>query len=87
MSSINFNLRGIDPKIMTVLKQEAEKKHTSVNLLILTCIEQSLGYTHVINKPIYDDLDHLAGTWSKEELKAFEKDTQYFEKIDEDLWS
>jgi len=87
MSVINFNLRGIDVKVMATLKHEAEKKHTSVNLLILKCIEQTLGYSYKVNKPMYHDLDHLAGTWNKEEVKAFEENTRYFEKIDKDLWS
>jgi hypothetical protein len=87
MSAVNFNLRGIDPKVMAVLKSEAEKTHTSVNLLILMCIEKTLGYTFKINKPIYSDLDYLSGTWTKEEAKAFKENTLYFETIDKDLWS
>lgn len=86
MSTTNFNLRGIDPKVMTILKYEAEKQHTSINLLILNCIEQSIGYSHKINKPTYDDLDHLAGTWREEDAKLFKQNTKYFEKIDKDLW-
>ena len=32
------------------------------------------------------DLDALAGGWSKEEVKTFQKNTQIFERIDEDVW-
>jgi len=32
---------------------------------------------------IYDDPDHLVGTWSAAE---FESATQVFEKVDEDMW-
>lgn len=87
MSTANFNLRGIDPKVMTLLKREAEKQHTSINLLILNCIEQSIGYSHKVSRPTYHDLDHLAGTWKAEDAKEFKKNTKYFEKIDKDLWS
>jgi len=38
-----------------------------------------------MQKPVWDDLDHLAGTWTKDEAKAFEKNTRFFEKIDRDL--
>jgi hypothetical protein len=34
----------------------------------------------------HHDLDALAGRWSKEEAKAFQKNIQIFERIDEDLW-
>lgn len=87
MSTTNFNLRGIDPKVMTLLKHEAEKRNTSINLLILNCIERSLGYSHKVSKPTYHDLDHLAGTWQDEDAKAFKENTKHFEKIDKDLWS
>ena len=87
MSTTNFNLRGVDSCVMSLLKQEAEKRHISINFLILKCIEMSLGYSHKINRPTYHDLDYLAGTWDKKDAKEFEKNTAYFEKIDEDLWS
>ena len=35
---------------------------------------------------IYDDLDHLAGTWSLNDLNEFENATSAFEKVDEDMW-
>lgn len=87
MSTTNFNLRGIEPKVMAILKKEAEKQHTSINLLILNCIEQSVGYSHKVNKPSYNDLDHLAGTWREDDVNEFKKNTQFFEEIDKDLWS
>ena len=43
-----------------------------------------MGKESVFKK--YHDLDALAGGWSKEEAKAFQKNTQIFEKIDEDIW-
>ena len=69
MSTTNFNLRGVDSCVMSLLKQEAEKRHISINFLILKCIEMSLGYSHKINRPTYHDLDYLAGTWDKKDAK------------------
>jgi hypothetical protein len=34
----------------------------------------------------YHDLDHLAGTWSKEEAEAFEKLIAEQRTIDPELW-
>ncbi len=85
MSASNFNLRGISSEVMVLLKREAKRLHTSVNVLILKMIERGLGFT--CEKPVYNDLDHLAGSWSSSEEKAFEENTQYFEKIDKELWS
>ena len=69
---------------MTTLKKEAKRLHMSVNALALRLIEQSLGLSY--EKFIYHDLDHLAGSWSAEEEKRFNKDTKSFKKIDKEMW-
>lgn len=35
---------------------------------------------------VYNDLDHLAGTWSDKEYKEFQKIMKDFETIDETMW-
>lgn len=87
MSISNFNLRGIPPELMVLLKHEAKKLDISVNILILKLIENGLGFSRELQRPIYHDLDHLAGSWSSVEAKTFEENTKYFEQIDEALWS
>lgn len=87
MSTTNFNLRGITTDIMMMLKKEADKQNTSVNLLILRLIEHGIGHVHAVKKPIFHDLDKLAGTWSEKDAKEFLKNTKEFEKIDKELWS
>ncbi len=84
MSASNFNLRGIPSDVMILLKREAKRLRTSVNLLVLQMIEQGLGLAR--KKVVYHDLDHLAGSWSAEDEKTFKKNTRSFEQIDEDLW-
>lgn len=87
MSASNFNLRNISPEIMTRLKKEASKQNQSVNSYILKLIEKGLGISYQTKKPVFHDLDILAGTWSQEEKKAFDKKIKSFEQIDEELWS
>jgi hypothetical protein len=84
MSASSFNLRGIPPEVMASLKREAKKLHTSVNTLVLKMIERGLGFTH--ERSIYNDLDHLAGSWSATEEKCFKENTQPFEQVDKELW-
>jgi len=85
MSAYNFNLRGIPEEVMALLKQEAKRLRTSVNVLILKMIEKGLGFSH--KKTTYHDLDHLAGSWSAAEEKSFEESIKHLEKIDKELWS
>lgn len=82
--SLNFNLRGLSPEIMLILKQKAKKEHISVNTLVLKILEQGLGCSR--KRHVYHDLDHLAGTWSAEDVKEFNENTQAFEQIDKELW-
>ena len=43
-----------------------------------------MGKESVFKK--HSDLDALGGGWSEEEAKAFQKNTQIFERIDEGIW-
>ena len=36
--------------------------------------------------PNHRDLDYLAGTWTCREGEGFRAATEYFERIDKDLW-
>jgi hypothetical protein len=72
MSSINLKLRCISPEVMTALKQEAERLHTSVNLLALELVEHGIGFSQKINRPVFHDLDKLAGTWTDKDAKEFD---------------
>lgn len=87
MSAFNFNLRGIPSEVMTLLKREAKRLHTSVNVLILKFVEYGLGVSSEVKRPVYHDLDHLAGSWTSAEEKAFKEKTKHFEQIDKELWS
>jgi hypothetical protein len=52
----------------------------------LRLIRESLGIDKRKRNVIYRDLDHLAGTWSQEEVAEFERNTAVFEKVDEEIW-
>ena len=81
-----ITIRGIEPGLDRVIKSRAKQNNLSVNQWILQALKKvtGMGKESVFKK--YHDLDALAGGWSKEEAKAFQKNTQIFEKIDEDVW-
>lgn len=70
--------------MMAVLKREAKRLGTSVNILILQMIERGLGLK--TRRVKYHDLDHLIGTWTSDDAKQFKESTKQFEKIDKELW-
>lgn len=81
-----MTLRGIDEKTAEALKERARKEGTSINAVTLRLIRESLGLDKRKRNVIYNDLDHLAGTWSQEEVAEFERNTAVFEKVDEEIW-
>ena len=81
-----ITIRGIEPGLDRVIKTQAKQKNLSVNQWILQALKKVTGTGKEPVFPKHRDLDFLAGGWSKEEAKAFQKNTRIFERIDEDLW-
>jgi len=81
-----MTLRGIDERLAVALKERARKEATSINAVTLRLLKESLGLEKEKRRVLYVDLDHLAGTWSAQDAAEFEKDTDLFETVDEDLW-
>jgi hypothetical protein len=81
-----ITIRGIEPGLDRVIKSRAKQNNLSVNQWVLQALKKvtGMGKESVFKK--HHDLDALAGGWSKEEAKAFQKNNQIFEKIDEDVW-
>lgn len=86
MTTSNFNLRGVPPEMMFFLKKQAKELKISVNLLILTLIEQGIGFGGKTKRVAHHDLDFLIGTWSEQESKEFNQSIKNFEKLDKELW-
>jgi len=81
-----ITVRGIDPGLDRVIKSRAKQNSLSVNQWVLQTLKKVTGTG---KEPVFRkhrDLDALAGGWSKEEVEAFQKNTQIFERIDEDVW-
>ncbi|MBS3919308.1 MAG: toxin-antitoxin system HicB family antitoxin [Deltaproteobacteria bacterium] len=81
-----ITIRGIDPGLDRVIKFRAKQNNLSVNQWILQALKKITGMG---KEPVFKkhyDLDALSGGWSREEARTFQKKTQIFEKIDEDVW-
>ena len=81
-----MTLRGIDDAVSAALKEKARREDSSVNAVMLRILRESLGIEKKKRTVVYDDLDHLAGTWSAQDAAEFEGATAVFEKVDEDMW-
>jgi len=82
-----ITVRNIPPDLARVIRQRASEKRTSVNKAVIGLLEEHLGIRREKkDKPVYNDLDAIAGTWSKEEFSGFEKALSRQRAIDPDLW-
>ncbi|MHB8844220.1 MAG: hypothetical protein ACYC7L_05665 [Nitrospirota bacterium] len=83
-----ITIRGIPENVEKVIKKEAARKRTSLNKALVSLLEKAAGTSAPAkNKPVrYNDLDHLAGLWAREEAAAFDKALNAQRTIDEGLW-
>ena len=83
----NMSVRGLDDKALARLKRRAAREGSSVNSLVVRLL-QGEG-NGAVKAPLLrkvDDLDALAGTWTDDQLRAFERNTAAFAEVDPQLW-
>ncbi len=54
--------------------------------ILLRILREALGLKKRRRTVVYNDLDKLAGTWSKKDYAEFQNKIADFEKVDEDIW-
>jgi plasmid stability protein len=82
-----ITLRNLPPDVARTVQQRAKQKKTSVNKAVIELLEESAGSKAKKKAPVrYHDLDHLAGTWTKEEAATFDKLIAEQRTIDPDFW-
>lgn len=65
-----ISIRSPDPGLYQTLKKESEEKGTSVNRLVLEVLESH--FLPNTSRKRFNDLDHLAGTWSEADYDEFQ---------------
>jgi hypothetical protein len=81
-----MTLRGLSDEEAEKLRGEAKRRGVSLNALLLLLLREAAGFERRPRRPIYHDLDALAGTWSEEEAARFSAAVADTERIDEEMW-
>lgn len=81
-----MTLRGIDDVIASALKEKARQEDSSINTVVLNMLKVSLGLERKKRSATYNDLDHLAGTWSEQDYAEFTGIVADFDKVDDEMW-
>jgi len=78
----NVLLRGLDAATLARLRADARRRGISVNRLIVETLQRQHA-----RKDEFDDLDTLAGRWSKPEAASFAAAVAPLSEIDPALWA
>lgn len=81
-----LTIRGVEHNLYTILRAQADQADLSMNRFIIHTLQKAMGLAHTRKKE-FDDLDHLAGTWSQEEFEILQTHFQDQRAIDPELWS
>jgi plasmid stability protein len=83
-----LTVRGVNDDLHSALKKEADRRGTSMNRVVLALLKEAVGVSNGNGRyqTVFDDLDHLAGTWSRKEAEVFEQSLKQQRTIDEKLW-
>jgi predicted CopG family antitoxin len=82
-----ITIRDIDPDVAEKLKRTASEQNKSMNQLILEFIKKNLGLEkEKLYTRDYNDLDHLFGSWDKEEFCRIQGKIDEERQIDQDIW-
>lgn len=83
MQSQYLTVRGLPSELGRALETERRRRGCSLNQVVIDLLRDALGIR--ARRPT-NGLEKLAGSWSEPELKSFERATEMFEQIDQELW-
>jgi hypothetical protein len=81
-----LTIRSIGSRLRAALEQEATRRGQSLNKTVLALLAERLGLADSAPPVEHDDLDELAGTWSKSEASRFDEALQSQRQVDPKLW-
>ncbi len=79
-----ITVRNIPEELEKEIRRIARERGISINKTIHELLGEALGIDKSSGKK--RDLSEFAGFWDEEEAEEFEKATEVFERVDEELW-
>jgi plasmid stability protein len=78
-----LTIRNLPPSLAEALEREKRRRGKSLNQTVIDLLGQGLGAEGVRS----NGLGRLAGGWSEDDFRGFERATAQFEVVDEEHWS
>lgn len=85
-SSDQLTIRQVSSSLRAALEREAARRGKSLNKTVLGLLAERLGLADSSSRSEHDDLDELAGTWSKSEAARFGEALRAQRQVDAKLW-
>lgn len=82
-----ITLRGLSPQAEKKLRGSATANGKSINRFLIDLIEDKLLGSKTGKPQEYDDLDHIIGKMTPEDVLCVEESVVEQRKIDDELWS
>jgi hypothetical protein len=82
-----ITLRNLPADLEHELEREARASGSSLASTVIRHLRLAMGLDRTDGPTRYDDLDDLAGTWSKAEADAFDRVLAEQRVIDYELWA
>jgi len=79
-----ITLRNLPPEVARVIRKKATTEKTSLNKAVIGLLEESAGGGLKARKK--RDLSRWAGSWTKEEADAFDRNLAEQRQIDWEMW-
>lgn len=79
----NLSLRGLDAPTLDRIRAQARRLGLSVNRLIVDTLQRQYGSASRRR----DQIDELAGTWTRKDAEEFEEAIRPLSTIDPELWA
>lgn len=77
-----LTIRNVPDDLHDALQRERSRRARSLNQTVIDLLRQRLG----LGTAPSNGLARLAGSWTDAELREFERATQPFEHVDEEVW-
>ena len=78
----HLTIRNLPPDVAEALKREKRRRGESLNQTVIELLRQGLG----VGEPRSNGLARVAGRWSEDEFREFQRAVASFEEVDPELW-
>ena len=80
----SLTIKNLGERVLERLRAQARKKRISLNAYVRALLAHSVGLEPRLEK--FTELSDLAGTWSEQDSKEFEANTERLREVDESMW-